>query len=180
MDLSSQESSGELQGDSTNTKASSGNGLVNCSVTIFSSENNRVIGFISEWINAYKFMKKNQEKMYLYLILSVTSGLLLVLAIVIARLLVQKYRTVREVKFHSSTIHHAFGNENSEIDADIDLATTTAAVIPNISSMDTSTYQSSPNPATDIINFSKTRIERDNISAPRSFNRYGNSQYYFG
>lgn len=40
--------------------------------------------------------------MYLYLVLSITSGLLLVLAIVIARLMVQKYRAVREAKFYSS------------------------------------------------------------------------------
>lgn len=72
-----------------------------------------------------------------------------------------------------------FGDENSEIEADINLATT-SATIPNISTMGSPTYHSSPNPAADIVQFSEIRVERDNISAPRSFNRYGNSQYYFG
>lgn len=126
---------------------------------------------------------ENQEKMYLYLILSITSGLLLVLAIIIARLMIQKYKAVREAKFYSThndhTIPHGFGDENSEIEADINLATT-SATIPNISSMGSPTYHGSPAPAADIVQFSEIRVERDNISAPRSFNRYGNSQYYFG
>lgn len=49
-------------------------------------------------------ISENQEKMYLYLIVSITSGLLVFMIIVIARLMVHKYRAVREVKMYSS--HH--------------------------------------------------------------------------
>lgn len=55
-------------------------------------------------MNLYVIVSENQEKMYLYLIVSITSGLLVFLIIVIARLMVHKYRTVREVKMYST--HH--------------------------------------------------------------------------
>lgn len=50
--------------------------------------------------------------MYLYLIVSITSGLLVFLIIVIARLMVHKYRAVREVKMYSSHHDHTIPHGN--------------------------------------------------------------------
>lgn len=108
--------------------------------------------------------------MYLYLILSVTAGLLLVLGLVIGRLLVQRHRTRRDAKFHATaaqdhSLPNGFADDISEIDADIDLTTP----VPVISSV------------AEVVRFGGTLRRGDAESAaPRSLNRSGNSQYYYG
>nr|CAD7263114.1 unnamed protein product [Timema shepardi] len=72
--------------------------------------------------------QQNQEKLYLYLTVSVSGGLLLFLGLVIGRLLVQRHRARDEAKFHATTaperaLPNGFADDISEIDADIDLTT---------------------------------------------------------
>lgn len=73
---------------------------------------------------------ENQEKFYLYIILSVTGGILVFLALVIGRLLVSRRRAKRDAKFHANNeaLPNGFTDDISEIDADIDL--TTAVPVP--------------------------------------------------
>ncbi|XP_043279393.1 protein eva-1 homolog C isoform X3 [Venturia canescens] len=69
--------------------------------------------------------EKNQEKFYLYIIVSVAVGVLLFLGLVIGRLLVSRHRAKRQAKFHANNeaLPNGFTDEISEIDADIDLTT---------------------------------------------------------
>ncbi|XP_063234247.1 uncharacterized protein LOC134537587 isoform X2 [Bacillus rossius redtenbacheri] len=165
----------DMQGDHVSDETNT-----NCTITIYTNEKTRVIGFISEWINAYNFISRNQEKFYLYLILSVTAGLLLFLGLVIGRLLVQRQRARREAKFHATSAAgrappHGFADDISEIDADIDLTGPVAAVAAH----------SPPVGVAEVVRFGGTlrrgQQQPDfDSSVPRSLNRSGNSQYYYG
>ncbi|XP_076629559.1 uncharacterized protein LOC143345880 isoform X1 [Colletes latitarsis] len=68
---------------------------------------------------------ENQEKFYLYIIVSVTAGILIFLGLVIGRLLVSRHRAKRDAKFHANNeaVPNGFNDDISEIDADIDLTT---------------------------------------------------------
>lgn len=67
----------------------------------------------------------NQEKFYLYIIVSVSTGLVLLLGLVIGRLLVSRHKAKRDAKFHANNepLPNGFTDDISEIDADIDLTT---------------------------------------------------------
>lgn len=80
---------------------------------------------------------ENHEKFYLYLIISVTAGVLLCLTLLVLRLLCHRRQTkaddqdvdVNETSFQKSntgetTIPNGFSDDISEIDADIDLTAT--------------------------------------------------------
>ncbi|XP_012280667.1 uncharacterized protein LOC105699862 isoform X2 [Orussus abietinus] len=99
----------------------------NCTTVVyaFPEEDRVVVGYLNEWINAYSFISKNQEKFYLYVIVSVAAGILLFLGIIIGRLLVSRHRAKRNAKFHANneTLPNGFTDDISEIDADIDLTT---------------------------------------------------------
>lgn len=77
----------------------------------------------------FSLFTENQEKFYLYLIISVTAGVLLCLLLVIGRLVLQKRRLKKmDSKLHTSntadtTLPNGFSDDISEIDADIDLTT---------------------------------------------------------
>uniref|UniRef100_A0ABD2W0B8 SUEL-type lectin domain-containing protein n=1 Tax=Trichogramma kaykai TaxID=54128 RepID=A0ABD2W0B8_9HYME len=81
--------------------------------------------FLNEWIAAFNFLAQNQEKFYLYVIVSVTAGVLILLSLVIGRLLFSRHRAKRDAKFHANneTLPNGFTDDISEIDADIDLTT---------------------------------------------------------
>lgn len=100
----------------------------NCTTVVyaFPEEDRLVVGYLNEWINAYSFITNNQEKFYLYIIVSVTMGILLFLGLVIGRLLISRRRAKRDAKFHANneTLPNGFTDDISEIDADIDLTTT--------------------------------------------------------
>lgn len=128
---------------------------------------------------------ENQEKFYLYLILSVTAGLLLFLGLVIGRLLVQRHRARREAKFHATaaaehTLPNGFADDISEIDADIDL-TVTPLPVPVVA------VHSPPGSVAEVVRFGsgaqgtlrRGQVDQD-VGPPRSLNRGGNSQYYYG
>lgn len=80
---------------------------------------------------------ENQEKFYLYLIISVTAGVLICLTLLVLRLLCHRRHTkaydhetdMHETSFQKSntgetTIPNGFSDDISEIDADIDLTAT--------------------------------------------------------
>ncbi|KOX70709.1 hypothetical protein WN51_02133 [Melipona quadrifasciata] len=100
---------------------------INCTTVVyaFPEEDRVVVGYINEWINAYSFISKNQEKFYLYIIVSVTAGILIFLGLVIGRLLISRHRAKRDAKFHANNeaLPNGFTDDISEIDADIDLTT---------------------------------------------------------
>nr|CAD7459840.1 unnamed protein product [Timema tahoe] len=125
---------------------------------------------------------KNQEKLYLYLTVSVSGGLLLFLGLVIGRLLVQRHRARDEAKFHATTaperaLPNGFADDISEIDADIDLTTPVPVIA----------VHSPPASVSEVVRFGpgasgtlrRGQSESD-AGVPRSLNRSGNSQYYYG
>lgn len=126
---------------------------------------------------------ENQERFYLYLILSITAGLLLFLGLVIGRLLVQRHRARREAKFHATaaaehTLPNGFADDISEIDADIDLTVTPVPVV---------AVHSPPGSVAEVVRYGsgaqgtlrRGQVDQD-VGPPRSLNRGGNSQYYYG
>ncbi|CRK98370.1 CLUMA_CG011729, isoform A, partial [Clunio marinus] len=95
------------------------------------------IGFIQEWINTYAFLSQNQERVYLVLIISVTSGVVLCLLIVVVRFIFTRRKSndgnteqgksggqFKTSNTGETTITNGFSADDiSEIDADIDLTT---------------------------------------------------------
>ncbi|XP_065337738.1 protein eva-1 isoform X2 [Cloeon dipterum] len=148
----------------------------NCTTVIFNKVAPRpnTLGFVSQWMDTYAFLSKNQEKLYLYLIVSSGAGLVLLLLVVIARLLVQKRRAAaRGGKYNpNDSLPNEFAEEISEIDADISMAATTIPAIP----------PPPPAPAQgEVVRYGGTGVRRhDSDTNPRSLSRPGNSQYYYG
>lgn len=118
---------------------------------------------------------------------------MLCLGLIIGQLLVQRHRARQDAKFHQQavteqTLPNGFTDDISEIDADIDLTTplpvpTVAIHSPprqdHISSIaEVVRYGiSSPTP----VHGTMRRVDIDCEAAqPRSLNRAGNSQYYYG
>ncbi|XP_011494096.1 PREDICTED: protein eva-1 isoform X2 [Ceratosolen solmsi marchali] len=100
----------------------------NCTTVLYATpvkEDRVLLNYVNEWISAYVFLAYNQEKFYLYVIVSVSAGVLLLLGLVIGRLLLSRHRTKRDAKFHAKeeTLPNGFTDDISEIDADIDLTT---------------------------------------------------------
>ncbi|XP_075751688.1 protein eva-1 homolog C isoform X2 [Rhipicephalus microplus] len=62
---------------------------VNCTLN---GSGHRAIGFITEWVAAYKFVKANKEKFILYVLLSLGFGVVAFLAVLSARLYAQGRR----------------------------------------------------------------------------------------
>lgn len=87
------------------------------------------------------FFPENQEKFYLYLIISVTAGVLLCLMLVIGRLLIQRSRAKKvpntlTVNNGDIPLPNGFADDISDIDNDIDL--TTSLPLPNVARYDVS------------------------------------------
>lgn len=87
---------------------------------------------------------ENQEKFFLYLFISVTAGVLLCLTLVIGRLVIQKRQLKSDKKTQSlnttgeMTIPNGFSDDISEIDADIDMAT--SMPVPSVSRSEVSVF----------------------------------------
>ncbi|XP_031782156.1 uncharacterized protein LOC100678597 isoform X2 [Nasonia vitripennis] len=117
---------GTMLGDKADGGPAAGNN--NCT-TVYATPANKeervLANYVNEWISAYAFLAQNQEKFYLYVIVSVTAGVLLLLGLVIGRLLLSRHRAKRDAKFHANneTLPNGFTDDISEIDADIDLTT---------------------------------------------------------
>ncbi|XP_017778708.1 PREDICTED: protein eva-1 isoform X2 [Nicrophorus vespilloides] len=158
----------------------------NCTVTVYTAppeEGTKVIGFISEWINAYTFVSQNQERFYLYLILSIGGGVLLCLILVVTRLLIQRHRSKRAAKFHATnvaenTIPNGFSDDISEVDADIDL--TTPLPVPTVAIHSPASVGS----IGEVVRYphvhSHTLRRAADNEIPRSLNTGSNSMYYYG
>ncbi|XP_023035942.1 uncharacterized protein LOC6650955 isoform X1 [Drosophila willistoni] len=69
---------------------------LNCTEEDIVRERVEVVGFLSNWLHTYIHIRKNQEQFYLYLIISVTAGVLLCLTLIIGRLTMQKRRGERK------------------------------------------------------------------------------------
>ncbi|XP_070137203.1 uncharacterized protein [Drosophila bipectinata] len=63
---------------------------LNCTSEDMEIEHVEVFGFLSNWIESFIYIKKHQEQFYLYLIISVAAGLVLILSILMGRIIVQK------------------------------------------------------------------------------------------
>ncbi|GIX72302.1 uncharacterized protein CEXT_744511 [Caerostris extrusa] len=79
-DMQSDENSGE-EGDANSTTLEG---------------DQKVIGFLTEWVSAYNFIKENKEKFILYLTLSLSVALVAVLAILTTRFYLRRARRMRE------------------------------------------------------------------------------------
>ncbi|XP_026810704.1 uncharacterized protein LOC113552170 isoform X1 [Rhopalosiphum maidis] len=125
-------------------------------------------GYIS-----YKIMYKKQDKFYLYLGGGLIGGLLSILCVVAAKYVWQRSRRHLDNKHKSDNTSHdmsidpnAFGDNISEVDADIDLTDITQFPITVIP-----TQQLSPS---EVVRYGNEGI------APKSLCRNDSSQYYYG
>ncbi|KAF4520097.1 hypothetical protein B566_EDAN010326 [Ephemera danica] len=137
---------------------------------------------------------ENEEKFYLYLILSVSAGLLLFLGVVIGRLIVQRQRARARAKFHvTEPLPNGFADEISEIDADIDLTTTVPPPPPMLPpTIQPGSARNSTGRPDEVVRYSNRNSggatggntnsirRQDSDTNPRSLQRPGNSQYYYG
>ncbi|KAG5679929.1 hypothetical protein PVAND_009465 [Polypedilum vanderplanki] len=124
-----------------------------------------VVDFVDEWMHTFAFLSQNQERLYLLLIISVSSGVLLCLLIVVARWIFIRRKPSKDDnseqgkvpgQFKSSntgetTITNGFSADDiSEIDADIDLTTPLPMSTANSGSItrndNFNTYTPSPSP----------------------------------
>ncbi|XP_049528345.1 protein eva-1 isoform X1 [Dermacentor silvarum] len=68
---------------------------VNCTL---GGNGHRAVGFVTEWVAAYKFIRANKEKFILYVTLSVGCGVVAFLVVLSARLYVQRRRDRQRAK----------------------------------------------------------------------------------
>ncbi|XP_044256920.1 protein eva-1 isoform X7 [Tribolium madens] len=124
---------------------------------------------------------ENQERFYLYLIVSIAAAILLCLTVLVGRLLVQRHRARREAKFHATNVDHSlpngFTDDISEVDADIDLTTplpTVAihSVVPVGSIAEVVRYPH--------VHSHTLRRPPQDTDVPRSLSGGSNSHYYYG
>ncbi|XP_049820369.1 protein eva-1 isoform X2 [Aethina tumida] len=164
----------------------------NCTITIYAGSDtgkrSRVVGFISEWINAYTFLSQNQERFYLYLVVSIGAGLLILLSFIVGRLLVQMHRQRSEAKFHQTNIDdhslpNGFTDDISEVDADIDFTTPLPMAVPTVTVHSPATVGSVAEVVRYPLVHSHT-IRRgppaDCDAPPRSLSTGSNTHYYYG
>ncbi|XP_051862320.1 uncharacterized protein LOC117574907 isoform X2 [Drosophila albomicans] len=88
---------------------------LNCTDEDIVTERVEVVGFLANWLNTYLYIRKHQEQFYLYLIISVTAGVLLCLTIVIGRLTLQKRGGRKKRSSSVSNVAKNFGD--SQIDS---------------------------------------------------------------
>ncbi|XP_035227155.1 protein eva-1 homolog C-like [Stegodyphus dumicola] len=80
-------------------------------------DNQKVIGFITEWIAAYKFITENKEKFILYITLSLGLGVLLFLLVLTFRLYTQQQQTLKKAKLNiSEPLPLTFDEDCSDLD----------------------------------------------------------------
>ncbi|XP_054715684.1 protein eva-1 homolog C-like [Uloborus diversus] len=100
----------DVQSDETSDDISD----VNCTVV---DDNQKVIGFITEWIAAYKFITENKEKFILYVTLSLGAGILLFLLVLTVRLYSQQQKTLKKAKLNiSEPLPLNFDEDCSDLD----------------------------------------------------------------
>jgi hypothetical protein len=108
----------DVQGDDSDEKKEDGD-QTNCTESV-PPERDLTIGFITEWIGAYNYLKDNTEKLALYLMVSISAGLVLFLVVVVGRLCVQKRRERARAQLNiSEPLPNGFGDDMSDLDQDI-------------------------------------------------------------
>uniref|UniRef100_A0A1A9X1S4 SUEL-type lectin domain-containing protein n=1 Tax=Glossina brevipalpis TaxID=37001 RepID=A0A1A9X1S4_9MUSC len=94
---------------------------LNCTDDDIVNERVVVIGFLINWIKAYIHIRQHQEQFYLYLIITVATGMLLCMTLVIGRLTLQRRRSCRKSSLSSETnnektIRDTMGGNSSDKD----------------------------------------------------------------
>ncbi|XP_049820386.1 protein eva-1 homolog C isoform X6 [Aethina tumida] len=131
---------------------------------------------------------ENQERFYLYLVVSIGAGLLILLSFIVGRLLVQMHRQRSEAKFHQTNIDdhslpNGFTDDISEVDADIDFTTPLPMAVPTVTVHSPATVGSVAEVVRYPLVHSHT-IRRgppaDCDAPPRSLSTGSNTHYYYG
>ncbi|KAK4871559.1 hypothetical protein RN001_015683 [Aquatica leii] len=127
---------------------------------------------------------ENQERLYLYLILSITAAVVLCLILLVGRLLVQRQHARREAKFHANaaadhSLPNCFTDDISEIDADIDLTTTHPEPIPTVTVHSTTPMETVAEVVRYPHIYTHTLRRQPETDAPRSLSSTSNTQYYY-
>ncbi|XP_053641006.2 protein eva-1 isoform X1 [Cherax quadricarinatus] len=152
--------------------------LINCTVTILSGSRDHKIGFLTEWMRAIAFMKRNLEKLILYLMVGLCVGLLLFLIVVVGRLLLERHQAKKEAKMMHDPLTSVFATGTvfyiDDIDGDLDMQ----------GALESSLGRSpSPQePTQDVVRYNTARpgIRRqDSDTNPRSLSRNNNNQLFY-
>lgn len=144
--------------------------------------------FIGTKMFIYCYFLENQERFYLYLVVSIGAGLLILLSFIVGRLLVQMHRQRSEAKFHQTNIDdhslpNGFTDDISEVDADIDFTTPLPMAVPTVTVHSPATVGSVAEVVRYPLVHSHT-IRRgppaDCNAPPRSLSTGSNTHYYYG
>ncbi|XP_064118283.1 protein eva-1 homolog C-like [Macrobrachium nipponense] len=147
--------------------------LINCTVTILSGSQDRAIGFLTEWMKAIAFIKRNFEKFVLYLMVGLCVGLLLFLFVVVGRLLLDRHRAKREAKIMHDPLTSVFATDIDDIDGDLDMSGALGSSLGR--------SPSPQQPTQEIVCYNTTRPIRrqDSDTNPRSLSRTNNNQLFY-
>lgn len=147
--------------------------LINCTVTILSGSRDREIGFLTEWMKAIAFIKRNFEKFILYLMVGLCVGLLLFLFVVVGRLLLDRHRAKREAKIMHDPLTSVFATDIDDIDGDLDMSGALGSSLGR--------SPSPQEPTQEIVRYNTTRPVRrqDSDTNPRSLSRTNNNQLFY-
>ncbi|XP_076308625.1 uncharacterized protein LOC143224048 [Tachypleus tridentatus] len=81
----------------------------------------KVVGFLTEWLSAFRFVNENKEKCILYLTVSLGAGLVAFLLVLLVRLYVQKKRehrrtglNISEPNVSGETVDHFYSSERPD------------------------------------------------------------------
>ncbi|KAK9890248.1 hypothetical protein WA026_010360, partial [Henosepilachna vigintioctopunctata] len=126
---------------------------------------------------------EHQELLVLYLIISIASGIVICLTILVGRLLIQRKRAHNDAKSQTTnvsdnTLPNGFTDDISEVDADIDL--TTPLPVP--------TAPLHPVPIelfTEVVHYPHvhshhTFLRNEAVDPPRNISGTSNTHFYYG
>ncbi|XP_073997079.1 uncharacterized protein isoform X2 [Rhodnius prolixus] len=111
--------------------------LINCTLTIMTTPDHRssVLGFVTHWVNTYTFLRKNKERLTLYVIVSVGAGMLCMMALLIGRLAWSRRSNDQsgggkgsgrgQTAGATTSLPRPFTDDISEVEPDIDLTLST-------------------------------------------------------
>ncbi|XP_076061468.1 uncharacterized protein LOC143037229 isoform X2 [Oratosquilla oratoria] len=160
--------------------------LINCTVTILSGSQDTTIGFITEWMRAGSFIKRNYEKLILYLVVGLAAGVLVVMLVLVFRLLLDRRRTKKEAKMFNEPLTSVFAADIDEIDGDLDImgnmgtSSSLAGGSPPPPPPSTASHEAIS--GRDVVRYNTTRpgIRRqDSDTNPRSLSRTNNNQLFY-
>ncbi|XP_050516837.1 protein eva-1 homolog C [Diabrotica virgifera virgifera] len=149
--------------------------------------------------NNSRFEFENQERFFLYLIVSVAAAVVLLLSVMVGRLLVQRHRSNQDPKCQATNISdttfpNGFVDDIDEVDADIDLPTPLPCpMVPSVTvfsspigsiaevvrypQIGNPNSLGGPNPLGGTLRRPTLMMDRE---LPATLSNTSNSQYYFG